>query len=269
MGILAYRRRTTDGALAKEKPLPAIARGLSRASRPRRIYNGCEVDSHAGEGALLELGSHSRWKVEEILNSVTHGVGIALSAGGMVVLVVLSALHGSAWHVVSCAIYGTSLILLYTASMLYHASRRPERRKVLRAMDHASIYVLIAGTYTPLVLVNMRGGWGWTLFGLVWGFAIAGIVFKAFFAGRFNFVSTLLYLAMGWLVVIAINPLLRAVPDMGLLFLLLGGLAYSSGCYFYLKDAKPFRHLVWHFFVLAGSIFHYFAILVSILPAKA
>jgi hemolysin III len=217
----------------------------------------------------VDLASHKHWRIEEILNSVTHGAGIVLSAAGMVVLVVLSAMHGSAWHVVSCAIYGTSLMLLYTASMLYHASRRPESRKVFRALDHASIYVLIAGTYTPLVLVNMRGGWGWTLFGLVWGFAIAGIVFKAFFAGRFNFVSTLLYLGMGWLVVIAINPLLRAVPDVGLLFLLLGGLAYSFGCFFYLRDAKPFRHLVWHVFVLAGSVFHYFAIFFSILPAAA
>jgi hemolysin III len=158
-------------------------------------------------------------------------------------------------------------MLLYTASMLYHASRDAETRKLLRSLDHASIYVLIAGTYTPLVLVNMRGGWGWTLFGLVWGFAIAGVVFKAFFAGRFTVVSTLLYLGMGWLVVIAINPLLRALPDLGLLFLLLGGLAYSFGCYFYLRDAKPFRHVVWHLFVLAGSVFHYFAIVVSVLPA--
>lgn len=215
----------------------------------------------------MELASHRHWKLEEILNSATHGVGLALSAAGMVVLVVVAALHGTAWHIVSCAIYGVSLILLYGASMLYHASRDPKIRKRLRSLDHASIYVLIAGTYTPLVLVNMRGGWGWTLFGLVWGFAIAGVVFKAFFAGRFTVVSTLLYLGMGWLVVIAINPLLRSVPDLGLFFLLLGGLAYSLGCYFYLRDAKPFRHVVWHLFVLAGSVFHYFAIVVSVLPA--
>jgi len=217
----------------------------------------------------VELASHRYWKLEELLNSVTHGVGLALSAAGLVVLVVLASLHGSAWHIVSCAIYGTSLILLYGASMLYHASRKTEVRKRMRALDHASIYVLIAGTYTPLVLVNMRGGWGWTLFGLVWGAAIAGIVFKAFFAGRFTVVSTLLYLAMGWLVIIAIDPLLRALPDTGLLFLLLGGLAYSLGCFFYLRDAKPFRHVVWHLFVLAGSVFHYFAIVVSVLPATA
>ena len=217
----------------------------------------------------MELASHRYWKLEELLNSVTHGVGLALSAAGLVVLVVLASLHGSAWHIVSCAIYGTSLILLYGASMLYHASRKTEVRKRMRALDHASIYVLIAGTYTPLVLVNMRGGWGWTLFGLVWGAAIAGIVFKAFFAGRFTVVSTLLYLAMGWLVIIAIDPLLRALPDTGLLFLLLGGLAYSLGCFFYLRDAKPFRHVVWHLFVLAGSVFHYFAIVVSVLPATA
>lgn len=217
----------------------------------------------------MKQSSHRYWNVEEVLNSVTHGVGLALSAAGMVVLVVLASLHGSVWHIVSCAIYGTSLILLYSASMLYHASRGDKVRKLMRALDHASIYVLIAGTYTPLVLVNMRGGWGWTLFGLVWGFAIAGIVFKAFFAGRFTVVSTFLYLGMGWLVVIAINPLLRSVPDLGLLFLLMGGLAYSIGCFFYLRDAKPFRHVVWHLFVLAGSVFHYFAIVVSVLPATA
>lgn len=214
----------------------------------------------------MEKARHEYWHLEEILNSVTHGVGLALSAAGMVVLVVLSAMRGSAWHVVACAIYGTSLILLYTASMLYHATRRPKVRKAFRKFDHASIYVLIAGTYTPLVLINMRGGWGWTLFGLVWGFAVAGIAFKALFAGRFTIISTLLYLGMGWLVIIAVNPLLRAVPDLGLLFLLLGGLAYSLGCFFYLKDYKPFRHLVWHVFVLAGSIFHYAAIFVSVLP---
>lgn len=215
----------------------------------------------------MNSSSHRYLELEEILNSVTHGIGLALSAVGMVVLVALAALHGSAWHVVSCAVYGTSLIILYSASTLYHASRGPKARKILQTLDHASIYVLIAGTYTPLVLVNMRGEWGWTLFGLVWGFAVAGIVFKAFFAGRFTIVSTLLYLAMGWLVVIAIHPLLRTVPDLGLLFLLLGGIAYSLGCVFYLRDFKPYRHVIWHVFVLFGSLFHYFAIMVSVLPS--
>ncbi len=217
----------------------------------------------------MDVKRHPYWHLEEILNSVTHGVGLALSAAGLVVLVVLASLRGNAWHIVACAIYGTSLILLYTASTLYHAFRGPKVRKVFQKLDHASIYVLIAGTYTPLVLVNLRGGWGWTLFGLVWGLAVAGIVFKALSAGRFEILSTLLYLGMGWLAIIAVNPILKALPDLGLLFLLLGGLAYSLGCVFYLRDAKPFRHLAWHFFVLAGSVFHYFAILVSVVPDRA
>jgi hemolysin III len=217
----------------------------------------------------LSKVQHRYWNIEEIFNSATHGFALALSAVGMVILVILAARYGSAWHIVSCAIYGTSLLLLYTTSTLYHASRRPKARKVLRALDHASIYVLIAGTYTPFVLVNLRGGWGWTLFGLVWGLALGGIVFKAFFAGRFNVISLAVYLGMGWLVAIAIHPLVRAVPDLGLLFLLLGGLAYSLGTIFYATDAKPFRHLVWHCFVLAGSVFHYFAIMVSVLPSRA
>ena len=217
----------------------------------------------------MEVERHRRWQLEEVMNSLTHGVGLALSAAGMAVLVTLAAMRGSGWHIVACSLYGTSLLLLYAASTLYHASRKSSVRKVLQKFDHAAIYVLIAGTYTPIVLVNMRGGWGWTLFGLVWGFAVAGIVFKVLFAGRFTLVSTVLYLGMGWLVVIALNPLVRALPDLGLLLLLLGGLAYSIGCVFYLKDAKPFRHFAWHLFVLAGSVFHYFAILVSVVPGKA
>ena len=127
----------------------------------------------------MEPSAHRYWNLEEVLNRVTHGVGLALSAAGTVVLVVLASLHGSVWHIASCAIYGTSLILLYAASMLYHASRGDKVRKLMRALDHVSIHVLIAGTYTPLVLVNMRGGWGWTLFGLAWGFAIVVSVLPA------------------------------------------------------------------------------------------
>lgn len=197
---------------------------------------------------------------EEIAHSVTHGVGAALSAAGLVLLVVRAAQAGDPWRVVSFAIFGATLVLLYLASTLYHALRPPRARRVFQILDHGAIYLLIAGTYTPFLLVSLRGGWGWSLFGVVWGLAAAGIVFKSFCAGRYRVVSTLLYLAMGWLCVIATGPLLRAVPRDGLLWLLAGGLAYSGGTVFYLWKRLPYHHAVWHLFVLAGSICHFCAV---------
>ena len=153
---------------------------------------------------------------EEFASTVTHGIGLALSLAGLVVLVVLAALKGTAWHIVSCAIYGATLVLLYAASTLYHAVRSPRAKHVLRVLDHGAIYLLIAGTYTPFTLVTLRGGLGWTLFGLVWGLALAGILFKVFHVDRLPIVSTLVYLSMGWLVVIAWKPVLRLVPGGGI-----------------------------------------------------
>ncbi len=203
---------------------------------------------------------------EEKINALTHGLGAGLGALGLAVLVVKAALNGDAWHIVSCSIYGATLVLLFTSSTLYHSFCDERVKHAFRIVDHASIYLLIAGTYTPFLLVNLRGGWGWSLFGVVWGLALAGIVFQIFFVDRFRLAQTLIYLAMGWLVVIAVKPLLANVPRPGLLWLLAGGLSYSVGAVFYLWKKLPYHHAVWHLFVLAGSVCHYFAILFYVIP---
>jgi hemolysin III len=203
---------------------------------------------------------------EETINALTHGLGVLLSVGGLTVLVVMAALRGDAWHIVSCSIYGATLVLLFSSSTLYHSFRSRRVKHVFRVIDHASIYLLIAGTYTPFVLVNLRGQWGWTLFGVIWGLALAGIVFQVFFVDRFRLAQTLIYLAMGWLVVVAVKPLFIHVPRGGLLWLLAGGLCYTVGAVFYLWKKLPYHHAVWHLFVLGGSVCHYFAILLYVLP---
>lgn len=203
---------------------------------------------------------------EETINALTHGLGTLLSLGGLLALVILAGRHGDAWHIVSGSIYGATLVLLFSSSTLYHGFHSPRLKHVFRIMDHASIFLLIAGTYTPIVLVSLRGSWGWSLFGVIWGLALGGIVFQIFFVGRFRVLQTLIYLLMGWLVVIAVKPLLTKVPLPGLLWLLLGGLSYTVGALFYLWKKLPFHHAVWHLFVLVGSGCHYFAILFYVLP---
>jgi hemolysin III len=206
---------------------------------------------------------------EEFANSVTHGVGLGLSVAGLVVLVILAAVRGTAWHVVSCAVYGTTLVILYAASTLYHAIQSPRAKRVLRIIDHGAIYLLIAGTYTPFTLVNLRGGLGWTLFGVVWGLAVVGILFKVFHVDRFPIASTLVYLSMGWLVVVAWKPVVTLIPVGGIALIAAGGMAYTVGVIFYAAKHIPYNHAIWHLFVLAGSIFHYVAVLLYVLPAKA
>jgi hemolysin III len=199
-------------------------------------------------------------EAEEWANCLTHAVGVLLGLVGMAVLVTLSARRGDPWEVVAACVFGVSLVLLYTASTLYHTFRQPEMKRLLRKFDHAAIFLLIAGTYTPFLLVSLRGPWGWSLFGIIWGLAVAGMVLKFWFAGRFTIVSTLLYLAMGWLVVVATRPMLAAVAPTQLWFLLAGGFCYSGGTVFYLWRSLPYHHAVWHLFVLGGSICHYFAV---------
>jgi hemolysin III len=169
---------------------------------------------------------------------------------------------------VACGIYGLTLILLYLASTLYHSIPSPRAKRVLRVLDHSAIYLLIAGTYTPFTLISLRGGWGWTLFGLVWGMAIAGIVLKIAAIGRFRWLSMVLYLVMGWLAVVALEPLLLAVSRDGVRLLFLGGISYTVGTLFYGWRRLPYHHAVWHAFVLAGSIFHFFAVLLYVVPLK-
>ena len=203
---------------------------------------------------------------EEIAHAVSHGIGILLSIAGLAVLVAFASLYGDAWHITSSSIYGATLILLYTASTLYHGIPQPAAKRVLRRLDHAAIFLLIAGTYTPFTLVNLRGGWGWTLFGLVWGFALLGVVLETVLKRRIKWLSLSLYLGLGWLVVIAIEPLLVAVEPGGLVLLLAGGLCYSLGVIFYVWKRLAYHHAVWHLFVMAGSLLHFFSVFFYVLP---
>ena len=206
-----------------------------------------------------------RLTVEEIANAVTHGIGLVLSIAGFAVLLVLAILRGTAWHIVACSVYGASLIALYSASTLYHAVVSPRLKRALRIFDHSAIYLLIAGTYTPFLLFYLRGPWGWSIFGVIWALAAAGVLFKLWFVDRVPRLSTAVYIAMGWLVVIAAKPVLTHVPARTLLWLLAGGLFYSAGVVFYAWKRLPYNHAVWHLFVLAGSTCHYFAVLRSLL----
>ena len=207
---------------------------------------------------------------EELANRLTHGIGAVLSVAGLVLMVVYSALYGDAWIVTSTAIFGASLVILYTASTLYHTFKSDRMRRFFQKLDHSAIFLLIAGTYTPFTLGPLRGGWGWTLFGIVWGFAVVGVVLKLFFAGKADVLSTIAYLVMGWLVVIAIKPLVAALPPGALWWLIGGGLSYSLGTIFYLWEKLPFNHAVWHLWVLGGSVCHWIAVFGYLVPsAKA
>lgn len=197
---------------------------------------------------------------------MTHGLGLVLSITGLVVLVTLAVQQASPRHVVACSIYGATLILLYLASTLYHSLSSTRARHVLRVVDHAAIYLLIAGTYTPFAMVNLRGVWGWSLFVVIWSLALAGIMFKAYHTGRFRFVSSAIYLAMGWMSVIAIRPLLETVPPGGIAWLVAGGVCYTAGVIFFAWKSLKFHHAIWHLFVLAGSFCHFIAVLFYSLP---
>src|ERR1035437_6813006 len=166
---------------------------------------------------------------EEIANSITHGIGAALSIAGLVAIVAVAALDRSAWRIVACAIYGTSLVLLYTSSTLYHALANNRAKRVFKILDHSSIYLLIAGTYTPFPLITLRGPWGWTLFGVIWGLCVCGVVFKSLWIDRLKSASTVVYVLMGWCAVFAIRPLLAALHWTGFMWLLAGGLCYTDG----------------------------------------
>jgi hemolysin III len=202
---------------------------------------------------------------DELANAFTHAIGVALALAGLAVLVTLASLHGSARQIVSYSIYGASLVLLYAVSTAYHGVRVPRAKRVLRTLDHASIYLLIAGTYTPFALISLRGAWGWSLLGIIWGLAATGVVFKVFFTGRFPITSTVVYLATGWLALIAVRQLFAHLPPAGLVLLFVGGLCYTFGVLFFALDHKRFHHAIWHLFVLAGSVCHFFAIVTSTL----
>ena len=206
---------------------------------------------------------------EELMNIITHAVGTALAVAGLAVLVVFSALQGDPWKIVSSAIFGATMILLYGASTLYHASQNAKVRRITNMMDHISIFYLIAGTYTPFVLVTLRGPWGWSLFGIVWGCTLIGTVMKICFQHRLGWLSLLLYLAMGWCIIIAIRPFMQNIEPAGLILTAAGGAAYTIGVFFYKNNKIPYNHGIWHFWVLAGTILQYFAVLFYVVLPQA
>ncbi|HEV7300043.1 MAG TPA: hemolysin III family protein [Tepidisphaeraceae bacterium] len=215
------------------------------------------------------LTKHLETRLEEIVNTITHGIGTLLAIAGLVVLVMLAKATGDTVRVVTLSVFGGCLVLTYLASTLYHAL--PIGRWKYRALilDHASIYLLIAGTYTPVLLITLYGSWGWTLFAIIWITAAIGVVLKLFFVERFRLLSTMMYLAMGWMLVVAVKPMLAVMPAGGWAWLLAGGLAYSGGVIFFLWERLPFNHAIWHLFVIAGSVCHFLMILWYVLPQAA
>lgn len=203
---------------------------------------------------------------EELVNSITHGIGAVLAVAGTAVAIVWAALYGSAAAVVSASIYGAMLILLYTMSTLYHAFTNEKVKSIFRIFDHCSIFLLIAGTYTPFTLVTLKGAFGWTIFGIIWGFTVLGVTLNAISIEKFKRFSMVCYIAMGWLIIIAIKPMAVAIGYNAMLLLVLGGVAYTIGAIFYKMKNVLYMHGVWHLFVLAGSILQYFSILFYVLP---
>lgn len=203
---------------------------------------------------------------EEIANSVTHGAGLVASIAGLFVLVAAAVERGDVWIITSCAIYASTLVLLYAASTLYHSLAATRARHVFQIIDHSAIYLLIAGSYTPFALVNLRGPWGWTILAIVWALAAAGVATKAVFGPRWPIVSTVLYIAMGWTAVVAIKPMLLHVAPAGIAWLVAGGLAYTGGVTFYAWERLRYNHAMWHLFVLGGSVCHFVAVFFYVVP---
>ncbi|RLD80405.1 MAG: hemolysin D [Bacteroidetes bacterium] len=197
---------------------------------------------------------------EELLNTISHGIGLILSVPALILLIVYANIEGNIWHIVSFSIYGCSLILLYLASTLYHAAKKPELKQKLNIFDHSAIYVLIAGTYTPFALVTLNGFWGWLIFGIVWSIALIGLVLKLFYIGKYRKLSTLAYVLMGWVVIIAIKPLIDNLSTEGLFWLFIGGVFYTVGAILYLIKKLPYNHAIFHVFVLLGSLSHFFSV---------
>ena len=230
------------------------------------------MTSHAPQDSSTEASDfgdfHARqhYLREELANAWTHGVGAAAALAGGGILITLAALHGDGWQLVSAIVFGVSLLLLYTASTLYHAIQHPVVKGRLKVFDHCAIYLLIAGTYTPFTLIGLRGPWGWGLFTAIWGLAVAGVIFKLFYTGRFKLLSTAIYIAMGWLIIVAIKPLLAALDGWTLGWLLAGGLAYTLGTVFYHRPNLRYSHAIWHLFVIAGSVGHFVAVTAQVLP---
>jgi hemolysin III len=205
--------------------------------------------------------------LEEKTNIMSHAIGLVFSIVALVLMLVRASLYGNAWHIVSVAIFGASLILLYAASTFYHSAKDPLLRSRLRIVDHATIYVLIAGTYTPFTLITLHGTTGWIIFGVSWGMAISGVILKLFFTGRYNVLSTLMYVVMGWIIIFAVKPLINSLSADGLFWLVAGGIAYTTGAVLYSIKKIKFNHAIFHLFVLLGSYCHFVSVYFYVLPS--
>lgn len=221
-----------------------------------------------GEVICLEGNLKFYTRREEIANVITHAIGAILSIAALILLIVFAEQKGDKWYVVSYTIYGISLFILYLESTLYHSITNKKLKKLFRIFDHSSIYLLIAGTYTPFTLTVLRPTIGWLIFGIIWGLAIIGIVMKVFWIGRFNVLSTMIYIAMGWLIVFAMKTLVTVLPTAGIVLLFAGGVIYTLGAVLYLFDKIPYNHAIWHLFVIGGSVCHFLCILIYLFPQK-
>ena len=223
------------------------------------------MDQASNEPGKVIWETNHYVKSEEIANAVTHGIGALLSIVGLVLMLLVSTEFSDPYKIVSASVYGASLILLFLISTLYHSFQHPTLRQTFNLLDHCAIYLLIAGTYTPFLLVSLKGPWGWSLLGVIWGLALAGIAFKIFFKHRFPKLSLAAYILMGWIVIIAIGEMIAKVPTGGLVLLVAGGVTYTLGAIFYAIDRIPYNHAIWHVFVLGGSICHFLSIYLYVL----
>ncbi|WP_112181963.1 MULTISPECIES: hemolysin III family protein [Paraliobacillus] len=212
--------------------------------------------------------THKFSKGEEIANAITHGIGVLLSIAALVVLIVFSSLEGNAWHIISFTLFGVTMVLLYTSSTLLHSFPEGKAKDVFEILDHSSIYFFIAGSYTPFLFVVVQGAQGWTLFGIVWGLAIGGTIFKIYFVKKFLFISTMLYVVMGWMIIFTWGPLTEKLDPNGIILLVIGGLLYTLGAIFYVWRGFKFHHALWHVFVLAGTVMIFFCVLWYVLPVN-
>ncbi|MGM8366232.1 PAQR family membrane homeostasis protein TrhA [Virgibacillus sp. W0181] len=206
------------------------------------------------------MGIHIFSKKEEIVHAITHGIGAILSIAGLILLILYSSASGNSWQIVSVTIFGATMLLMYIASTVVHSLPKGKWKDIFQIVDHASIYLFIAGTYTPFLLVHLRENVGWILLCIVWGIALIGVVFKVFFVQRFLILSTIIYVLMGWLIVTVWSPLTASMHENGILLLIIGGIFYTGGALFYILRAIPYHHVIWHIFVIAGSACHYFSI---------
>ncbi|MBM9546966.1 hemolysin III family protein [Leptospira sp. 201903074] len=265
------KAKTAKKSVRVTKPLNK----QSLKSKPKKITKQSLVNSNLPiarepDTTVTELIDtiHEYSIGHEIANAVTHGIGGGLSIAGLSILLTMAVLYGNVWHIVSSAIYGATLILLYLASTLYHGIYHTATKRIFKVIDHASIYLLIAGTYTPFTLVSLRehSEWGWTLFLVVWILAFAGVLLLLLFPGKYSGARVVVYILMGWLAIFVVKDIRTAIGVGGISWLVAGGLSYTVGVIFYLWDRLPFNHAIWHLFVLSGSLCHFFAILFYVLP---